>query len=184
MKISTSANLPGLIQAFFCERLIEQRRTSGETIASYRDTMRLLLKFAERKLNKRPTQMSLNDLDVNVVLDFLNYLEKERGNSIHTRNTRLAAIRSFMHYAALQVPSSMGSIQQILAIPSKRFERTLVGYLSKEEINTIINAPKIQTWSGQRDKVLWATLYNTGALSLYTSPSPRDRTRTTMPPYS
>jgi integrase/recombinase XerD len=156
-------NLGRLLQDFFCQRLIQQLRASSRTVDSYRDTFRLLLRFAEQKLGKRVMELALTDLDVTLVLTFLNYLEAERHNNIRSRNARLAAIRSFLHYAGLQEPSALSTIQRVLAIPMKRFEQPAINFLNLEEVETIIEAPDPNTWSGRRDRTLLATLYNTGA---------------------
>jgi len=163
VKDITAINLGRLLQDFFYKRLIQQRRVSPQTIASYRDTFRLLLKFAEQKLNKSITKLALSDLNTTLVLDFLDYLEIKRQNGVRSRNIRLAAIRSFLHYAGLQEPGSLSGIQKIFAIPMKRFERPMITFLYLEEIQTIIETPNSNTWSGRRDRTLFATLYNTGA---------------------
>ena len=152
-----------LLQQFFVERLIQQKNTSPQTVASYRDTFRLFLRFAEEQLHKSAAQLELADLDAKLILAFLNYVEKERHNTIRSRNTRLTAIRSFLNYAALQNPLALSTIHSVLAIPLKRFERPLVDSYSPEEISAILNAPDPTTWCGQRDRVMLATLYNTGA---------------------
>jgi site-specific recombinase XerD len=152
-----------LIQNFFCQQLIQQRRVSPRTVDSYRDTFRLLLRFAEHKFGKPVTKIVLTDLDVELILAFLDYLEAERQNKIRTRNARLAAVRSFLHYAGLQEPCALSTIQKVFAIPMKRFERPVIGYLHLEEMEMILNAPASNTWSGRRDRTLFATLYNTGA---------------------
>lgn len=152
-----------LLQQFFLDRLLQQRNASAQTVASYRDTFRLLLQFAERQLHKPPARLELTDLDASFVLAFLNHLERERKNSIRSRNARLAAIRSFLHYAALKEPTALPSIQSVLAIPLKRFERPMIGFLSQAEIAAVLNAPDGASWCGQRDRVMLATLYNTGA---------------------
>jgi site-specific recombinase XerD len=103
------------------------------------------------------------DLDALLVLDFLDHLEKQRNNSARSRNLRLTAIRSFMKFASQRDPTSLPIAQRILAIPAKRFERPMVGFLSREEMNAILNAPDSTSWSGRRDRALFATLYNTGA---------------------
>lgn len=164
MKLTTSSTRFGaLLQQFFVERLMQQRHASARTIAAYRDCFRLLLVFAERRLGKRPAEIAIEDLNASLVLDFLEYLEKQRHNSIRSRNARFAAIRSFMHYAALKEPAALAVTQSVLAIPMKRFERRLVGFLSREHIEAIITAPDLNTSSGRRDRVMLATLYNTGA---------------------
>jgi integrase/recombinase XerD len=154
---------PVLLQDFFLRRLIEQKGVSARTIESYRDAFELLLAFAERRTGKQPSALCLVDLDAPVVLDFLDHLESERGNGPRTRNARLAAIRSFMRYASVRDPASLPVAQRVLAIPSKRFDRPVLGSLTREEVAAIINAPDRSTWSGHRDAVLLATLYNTGA---------------------
>jgi len=156
-------SLGRLLQDFFCQRLINQLRASHQTVASYRDTFRLLLKFAEQKIGKQITKLDLSDLDVTLVLAFLDYLEVERLNNIRSRNTRLAAIRSFLHYAGLQDPSALSTIQRVFAIPMKRFDQPAMSFLSLEEVEFIIEAPDLHTWSGRRDRTLLGTMYNTGA---------------------
>lgn len=163
MNAATSANFGTLLQQFFLERLIQQRQASTRTIEAYRDSFRRLLAFAERRLRKRAADLALADLNAALVLDFLQHLEQDRHNSIRSRNARLAAIRSFMRYAALKEPSALALAQSVLAIPMKRFERPLIGFLSREQIQAILEAPDPTTWSGQRDRVMFATLYNTGA---------------------
>jgi len=156
-------NLSNLIQDYFYQRLINQKDASQQTISTYRDTFRLFLSFAQEHLGKRIDKIQLLDLNAQVVLEFLDHLESKRKNSIRTRNNRLAAIRSFMQYVALQEPTALTIVEKILAIPLKRFDRRLIGFLTREEINAVINAPDSKSWSGQRDRVLFATLYNTGA---------------------
>jgi site-specific recombinase XerD len=152
-----------LVQGFFCQRLIAQRNASPRTVASYRDTFQLLLRFLDQSMNKPPAQILLADLDAPLILRFLDHLEQERGNSARSRNNRLAAVRSFMHYASFQDPTCLPLVQRVLAIPMKRFERPLLHFLSREEMQAIVDAPDSSTWSGHRDRVLFATLYNTGA---------------------
>jgi integrase/recombinase XerD len=159
----TTQSLGGLIQDYFCRRLVQQLQASHQTITTYRDTFRLLLRFAEHKLCKPITQIALTDIDVNMVLAFLDYLEVERKNSIRSRNARLAAIRSFFHYAALQEPSFLSTIQKIFAIPMKRFEKPMAEFLNLTEIEVILEAPDPNAWSGRRDRTLLLTMYNTGA---------------------
>lgn len=162
-KSVTIISLGKLIQDFFNKRLLQQRQVSRQTILSYRDTFRLLLGFAEKFLKKSITNLDLSHLDAPLILAFLDYLEADRKNSIRSRNSRLAAIRSFFNYAILQEPSAMPEIKRVLAIPMKRFVKPIVNFLSKAEIEAIINAPDKRTQSGQRDRILWLLLYNTGA---------------------
>ncbi|MCB1741348.1 MAG: site-specific integrase, partial [Gammaproteobacteria bacterium] len=161
--VTTSADLGTLLQRFFVEYLLNQRGASARTIAAYRDTFRLLLEFLVRALGKHPDALSLADLSAPHVLDFLAYLEAERHNCPRSRNARLAAIRSFMRYVALRDPAFLASTEPVLAIPMKRFERPLVGFLAREHIEALLVAPDPSTWSGRRDRAMFATLYNTGA---------------------
>jgi len=152
-----------LVQDYFTVRLVQQRAASPRTVESYRDAFRLFLQFAERELKKSPAMLAMRDLDAPLVLRFLEHLEKARGNRPRTRNARLAALRSFMRYAAGRDTESLPSIQRVLAIPTKRFSRPLLGFLTREEMGAILGAPLRKTWSGERDHVLLSTLYNTGA---------------------
>lgn len=156
-------DLARLLQQFFCQHLMQQRHVSPRTVSSYRDTFRLLLRFAEQQLNRAASTLQLGDIDASLVLSFLDHLEEQRHNSIRSRNARYAAIRAFLHYAARQEPMALAQIQRVLAIPMKRFERPVVGFLSAEEMEAIIQAPDPATWSGQRDQILLMMLYNTGA---------------------
>lgn len=160
---STVPSFASLIQEFFCERLIHQQNASSQTVASYRDTFRLLLNYLRQSRRKQAPDVTLADLDAPIISAFLEHLEKTRRNTIRTRNVRFAAIRSFMKFAAARDPASLPTIQRVLAIPLKRFPRPSVRYLSREEVTAIINAPDASTWSGQRDRILFALLYNTGA---------------------
>ncbi|MCK4600539.1 tyrosine-type recombinase/integrase [Candidatus Bipolaricaulota bacterium] len=155
--------LSTLIQHFFCRRLITQRNASPQTIASYRDTFRLLFHYAQKKMKKAPAALQFEDLDADFVLRFLDYLEQERGNCERTRNIRLAAIRSFLRYVSYRLPGSLSTIQEVLAIPLKRFDRPSLEFLQREEVEAIITAPDKTTFSGHRDFVMFMTLYNTGA---------------------
>lgn len=152
-----------VLQRYFCEYLVSQRDLSPRTIGSYRDTFRLLLAFMERQYRIKPDVVCVDDLDASRVLTFLDDLERRRGNTARTRNARRAAIRSFLRYAASADPLLLPVAQRVLAIPAKRFERALVGYLTREQIQTLIDSPDTATFSGQRDRVLLMLLYNTGA---------------------
>ena len=165
MKNSSSpvVGFPSLLQRFFGERLIGQQNASARTVAAYRDTFRLLLNYIHDRTRIAPSDVTLKHLSPETLTAFLQYLETERGNCIRTRNARLAAIRSFLHYAAAFDPTSISTIQRVLAIPMKRFNRSSVSFLSREEIGAILDAPDPATWSGRRDRVLFTTLYNTGA---------------------
>lgn len=156
-------SFPVLLQRFFVEHLGQHRAVSPQTIAAYRDAFRLLLNFAELKTGKAPNAILLTDLNARLLLDFLEYLEKGRHNSVRSRNARLAAIRTFLKYASHYDLEALGVIEQALAIPMKRFERQMVGFLVRKEIRAILDAPDLKTWSGQRDRVLFSVMYNTGA---------------------
>jgi site-specific recombinase XerD len=152
-----------VLRRYFCEYLVSQRDLSPRTIGSYRDTFKLLLAFLERRYRITPDVVCVDDLDAPRVLTFLDDLERRRKNTARTRNARRAAIRSFLRYAAAANPLLLPVAQQVLAIPAKRFERASVGYLTREQIQTIIDSPDTTTVSGQRDRVLLVLLYNTGA---------------------
>ena len=154
---------PQLVQDFFLRRLVDQRGASARTVESYRDAFELLFAFTTRRTGKPPSALCLADLDAPLVLDFLDHLETERGNTARTRNARLAAIHSFMRYVAVRDPASLPVTQRVLAIGAKRFDRPVLGYLTREQVAGILAAPDRGTWSGHRDAVLLATTYNTGA---------------------
>jgi site-specific recombinase XerD len=162
-ELPASASFPSLLQDFFCHRLIGQRNVTARTVAAYRDAFRLLLRYAESRLHRSPVAITLADLDAPLILAFLDHLEKERGNCTRSRNLRLGAIRSFLRYAAYRDPTVLPVVERVLAIPMKRFDRPLLGFLSIPEMNAILDAPDRSTWSGHRDHVLLTTLYNTGA---------------------
>jgi integrase/recombinase XerD len=159
----STPDFAALVQEFFCQRLIGQQNASAQTVASYRDTFRLLLGYLEQSRRKQPSAVALTDLDAPTVAAFLDHLEKKRGNSVRTRNTRFAAIRSFLRYAAARDPASLPLVQRVLVIPTKRFARPSLCFLSRDEVAAILEAPDASTWSGRRDRVLLALLYNTGA---------------------
>lgn len=152
-----------LVQDFFLRRLIDQRGASPRTVESYRDAFELLFGYIEQRLAKPASALTLADLDAPMIVDFLEHLETVRHNCPRTRNARLAAIHSFMRYAAVRDPASLPITGRVLAIPSKRFDRPVLGHLTKEQIAAILDAPDKATWAGQRDAVLLAVAYNTGA---------------------
>ena len=156
------ATFPALLESFFTDRLMRQRKASLNTIASHRDTFRLILKFAQQYLKKEPSQMSIEDLDTTFVGSFLDYIEKERGNVARTRNARLAGIHSFFKYVALEEPGYGALAQRILAIPNKRFKRKPVEFLTRLEIDALLAAPDQNTWTGRRDKALLLLAVQTG----------------------
>ena len=155
-------SLAPLLETFFTERLQHQRRASAHTIAAYRDTFRLLLGFAERQTRKAPSDLFLADLDASLVGAFLDHLEKERGNGARTRNARLAAIRSLFRFAAVREPAHAALIQRVLAIPQKRFDRDLVTFLTRPEVDALLTAPDRRTWLGRRDHTLLLLAVRTG----------------------
>ncbi|MBX3073339.1 tyrosine-type recombinase/integrase [Candidatus Obscuribacterales bacterium] len=163
MKKKETISFGVLLQKFFVDFLAVQKSVSSETIASYRDTFRLLLLFMQEKRLIAPAAVQVKDLDVPVILSFLDYLEQERKNSVRSRNQRLAAIRSFFRLVALSDPESVNQASRILAIPVKRTERLLVKSLTPDEMEAIVMAPDRSTWTGRRDHAMLLTLYNTGA---------------------
>lgn len=151
-----------LVQQFFTEYLVKQRAVSSCTIASYRDTMMLFLDFAHERLGKAPTALSLSDFEPDLILAFLDHLELDRHNSVRSRNLRLTALRSFLKFAARRDVSSFFFIERALGVPMKRFERPILGFLSREEMLAVLGQPG-DTWTSKRDHLLLAMLYNTGA---------------------
>jgi integrase/recombinase XerD len=150
------------LQSFFTERLLTQRRASPNTVASYRDTFRLLLGFALRRTGTPPSKLQLEDLDAVLIGAFLEHLERERHNSVRTRNTRLAAVHSLFAYAALRHPEHAALIQRVLAIPAKRTDRPLVSFLTHDEVDAVLSAPNRNTWAGRRDHALLLVAVQTG----------------------
>jgi site-specific recombinase XerD len=151
-----------LLEGFFTERLMRQRRASPHTIASYRDTFRLLLTFTQKRLRKEPSRLVLDDIDAPLVAAFLDDLEDRRRITARTRNLRLTAIHSFFRYAAYEAPTHAGQIQRVLAIPAKRFDRGLVPFLTRPEVDALLAAPDQRRWSGRRDHALILLAVQTG----------------------
>jgi len=156
------SSLPALLQSFFTDRLQRQRGASHHTIAGYRDCFRLLLRFAERRLGKPPSELNVEELDAAFIGEFLDHLETERGNSARTRNARLAAIHSFFRYVALTEPAYSLLCQRVLAIPSKRHESGPVEFLAPPEIEALLSAPDTSSWIGRRDRTLLLVNIQTG----------------------
>jgi len=154
--------LAPVLQAFFTDRLITQRNCSPQTIAAYRDTFRLLLRFVHAQTGKQPFELDIDDLDAPLIGAFLAHLERDRGNSARTRNARLGAIHSFYRYAALEHPEHAHTIARIMAIPTKRYERSTVCYLDHAESAALLTAPDQATWLGRRDRALLALMIQTG----------------------
>lgn len=150
------------LQAFFTDRLLGQRQASPHTIAAYRDTFRLLLRFAAEQTGKQPSELDLGHLDAPLVAGFLDHLEHDRGNSVRTRNHRLAAIHSLFSYAALRHPEHAACIQRVLAVPPKRFERNLITYLTDDEVDALLAACDPSRWIGRRDHAMWVLTIQTG----------------------
>lgn len=160
--MKTQEMFPHLLEAFFTDRLMRQRKASPHTIASYRDTFRLLLKFAQRRLKKPPSRLALHELDTPFIGAFLDHMEKERGNKARSRNIRLAAIRSFFRYVALQEPSCSALAQRVLAMPNKRYKKKQIEFLTRPEIDALLVAPDPNTWTGRRDRTMLLVAVQTG----------------------
>jgi site-specific recombinase XerD len=150
------------LQAFFTDRLMGQRQASPHTITGYRDTFRLLLRFATDRTRTQACELDFADLDAPLIAAFLTHLETERGNGVRTRNHRLAAIHSLFGYAALHHPEHAASIQRVLAIPPKRFERNLVTFLTDDEVDALLAACDRSTWTGRRDHAMITLAIQTG----------------------
>lgn len=158
----TTTSLAPLLERFFTQRLMQQRQASSHTISSYRDTFRLLLKFAQKRLHTPPVQLKLQSVDAPLIVAFLDHLEKHRGLSARSRNLRLTAIHSFFRYVAFEAPDHAAQIQRVLAIPSKRFTRTQVHFLTRQEVKALLAAPDQRTWFGRRDHAFLMMAAQTG----------------------
>ena len=158
----TPISLAPLLQCFFTQRLMQQRQVSPHTISSYRDTFRQFLKFIEQRLRKPPSRLTFEEVDAPLIIAFLDELEKRQGLSVRSRNLRLTAIHSFFRYAAFEAPAHSAQIQRVLAIPSKRFTRTLVQFLTRPEVDALLAAPDQLTWSGRRDHAFLLVAVQTG----------------------
>lgn len=162
--MTTTTNLAPLLEHFFPQRLMQQRQASAHTIRSYRDTFRQFLTFAQQRLHQRPSRLSFEQIDAALIAAFLDDLERQRGVGVRSRNLRLTAIHSFFRYAALELPTHTAQIQTVLAIPSKRFIRTLVSFLSRPEVDALLDAADRSTWSGRRDHAFILTAVQTGCV--------------------
>src|SRR5436309_10563165 len=160
MTILTS--FPALLERFFTQRLMQQRQASPHTVSSYRDTFRQFLKFVQQRLHKLPSRLNFEEIDAPLVVTFLDGLEKQQGLSVRSRNLRLTAIHSFFRYAAFEAPAHSAQIQRVLAIPSKRFTRTLVQFLTRSEVDALLAAPDQHAWSGRRDHAFILVSVQTG----------------------
>lgn len=150
------------LQSFFTDRLARQRQASPATVAAYRDTFRLLLRFVAERTAKAPSAIGIEDLDAPTISAFLDHLEHDRHNTARTRNARLAAIRSLFHYAAVRHPEHAAVIARVLAIPQKRFDKAIVNYLTPIEVDALLDAPNPDRWEGRRDRALLALAVQTG----------------------
>jgi site-specific recombinase XerD len=150
------------LQAFFTDRLAQQRQASPRTIAAYRDTLRLLLGYVHQQTGKTASTLGWDDLNATMISAFLTHLESERHNNIRTRNVRLTAIRSLFSYAALRHPEHALLIQRVLAIPPKRFDKRTVTFLTAAEADALIDAPDQSRWEGRRDRTLIMLAIQTG----------------------
>jgi len=158
----TLASFAPLLQRFFTQRLMQQRQASPHTISSYRDTFRQFLKFVQQRLHKPPSRLSFEEIDAPLIVAFLGDLEKHQGIGVRSRNLRLTAIHSFFRYAAFEMPTHCAQIQRVLAIPSKRFTRTLVPFLARPEVDALLAAPDQRTWAGRRDHAFMLMAVQTG----------------------
>lgn len=154
--------LPALVQRFFTDRLCVQMEASRHTVAGYRDTFRLLLKYAGARYGKPPVKLTVEDIDADLVADFLVHTETARGNCARSRNTRLAAIRSFFRFVAMADPTWLLHCQRILAMPNKRYVKRTVTFLDANEIKALLAAPDRTTWAGRRDHALLLLAVQTG----------------------
>ena len=158
-----STSLAPHVQAFFLQHLCQHKQASPQTIASYRDTFRLFLTFVKDTTGREPAALQLSDLDAPIVLQFLDYLEHQRGNTVRSRNMRLAALRTFIRFLALRAPESLAIATRVLAIPVKRTDKKLMEALTRAEVEALLAAPDRSRWLGRRDHALLLTLYNSGA---------------------
>ena len=161
--MSARSSLPPLLESFFRSRLAKQRNASASTIASYRDALRMLILFAADQAGRKPCELAIEHLDRDLVLAFLDELEKKRKNTIQTRKARLSAIRSFFHHVAANDPASLGIAQRVLAIPVKKSHTEVTHHLARQELDALIDAPDERTRRGRRDRTLLLFLGRTGA---------------------
>jgi len=157
-----NADFSLLCQSFFSKRLITQRKASPHTVSAYAQTFRLLMAYAEKRLRTPPSMLSLAQLDVSFVAEFLDSLESSRANGARSRNARLASLRSFYHYAALEAPQHASLIQRVLAIPYKRLTRRLVNYLTRPEVEAVLASVDKSTWTGRRNHAMLLVAMQTG----------------------
>jgi site-specific recombinase XerD len=162
MTMITLGSFAVLLERFFTDRLMQQRQASPHTISSYRDTFRQFLKFVQQRLHKPPSRLAFEEIEAPLIVAFLDSLEKQHAVSVRTRNLRLTAVHSFFRYAAFEAPGRSAQIQRVLAIPSKRFTRTLVRFLTRAEVDALLAAPDQRSWSGRRDHTFIRMAVQTG----------------------
>jgi len=160
--MKTANVFPALLESFFMEGLIQQQQASPHTLASYRDTFRMLLQYAQQRLRKAPSELTIPDLDTKLLGAFLNHLESERNNGARTRNARLAAIHSFFRHVAVHAPQYSAVAQRVLCIRSKRYVRRLIDFLTPIETQALLAAPDLRAWSGRRDRAVLLLAVRTG----------------------
>jgi site-specific recombinase XerD len=160
--MNTPASFAPLLERYFTQRLMRERQASPHTISSYRDTFRQFLKFVQQRLHKAPADLIFEEIDAPLIVAFLDDLEKRQGVSVRSRNLRLTAIHSLFRFAAFEQPGQSAQIQRVLAIPSKRFTRTLVPFLTRAEVDALLAAPDQRTWSGRRDHAFMLVAVQTG----------------------
>jgi len=160
--MTTTASFAALLERFFTQRLMQQRQASPHTISSYRDTFRQFLKFVQQRSHKPPSRLNFEEIEAPLIVAFLDDLEKNHGLSVRSRNLRLTALHSFFRYAAFEAPVHSAQIQRVLAIPSKRFTRTLVQFLTRVEVDALLDAPDQRIWSGRRDHAFLLVAVQTG----------------------
>jgi len=158
----SAPDFPALLQSFFTDRLLRQRRASPHTVTAYRNTFRLFLRYAAARLGREPSRLEFADLDATFISAFLDHLERERSNCARSRNARLAALHAFFRYVAFTAPAQALLCQRVLAIPSKRFERGIVDFLDEDETGALLDVPDSSTWIGRRDRALLLVAIQTG----------------------
>ena len=160
--MNPTVSFPTLLQGFFTRRLMQQRCASPHTIGSYRDTFRLLLQFVQARIGQSPSKLAFEQIDAPLIAEFLDDLQKTRDSTARSRNLRLTAIRSFFRYAAFEAPEHAAQIQRVLAIPSQRFSRTQIGFLTRPEIEALLAAPDQRSWAGRRDHAILLVAVQSG----------------------
>ena len=160
--MTPSTSFAALLEHFFTQRLMQQRQASSHTISSYRDTFRQFLRFTEQRLHQPPSRLRFEQVDAPLIMAFLDNLEQHHSLSVRSRNLRLTAMHSFFRYAAFEAPAHSAQIQRVLAIPSKRFTRTLVPFLTRPEVDALLAAPDRHRWSGRRDYAFLLVAVQTG----------------------